>query len=85
MYLTSYSIISLKSFLDGWYQRDANTIVDNDLMDGFQEWVEKKYNVNTSQSWSHIILFYSQDEYDALDRFFELFDSWLQISKNSKS
>jgi hypothetical protein len=31
-----------------------------------------------TQSWSRIILFYSQDESDVLDRFFDLFDKFLQ-------
>jgi hypothetical protein len=43
----------------------------------FPEWIRKKFNVQTSQSWANIILFYSEDETKALDRFFELFDEFI--------
>lgn len=38
----------------------------------FPEWVRKRLNVQTSQSWANVILFYSEDESKALDKFFEL-------------
>ncbi|ODG99522.1 hypothetical protein A4S05_04525 [Nostoc sp. KVJ20] len=30
--------------------------------EGFQSWIEEKYGINSGQSWSKIILFYSVDE-----------------------
>jgi hypothetical protein len=44
----------------------------------FPEWIRKKFNVTTSQSWANIILFYSEDERKALDKFFELFAEFIQ-------
>ena len=52
--------------------------------EGFQSWVQEKYGINSGQSWSKIILFYSVDEYEALDKFFELFEEYLNKNKSSK-
>ncbi|RCJ40036.1 hypothetical protein A6769_04685 [Nostoc punctiforme NIES-2108] len=45
--------------------------------EGFQSWVEEKYGINSGQSWAKIILFYSVDEHEALQKFFELFEEYL--------
>ena len=44
----------------------------------FQDWIEKQFNQPSTQSWARIILFCSEDEFQALDTFFELFDKSLQ-------
>ena len=46
--------------------------------ENFQEWIEGKFNLPDTQSWAKIILFYSADERDALERFFELFEEFVQ-------
>jgi hypothetical protein len=33
----------------------------------FQDWIEKRFNQPSTQSWTKIILFFSEDESDALD------------------
>ncbi|MEH2205583.1 MAG: hypothetical protein V7K53_16130 [Nostoc sp.] len=50
--------------------------------EGFQSWVEEKYGINSGQSWSKIILFYSVDEPEALQKFFELFEEYLNRNKS---
>ncbi|MEH2441074.1 hypothetical protein [Nostoc sp.] len=52
--------------------------------EGFQSWIEEKYGINSGQSWSKIILFYSVDEYEALQKFFELFEEYLHQNKSSE-
>lgn len=52
---------------------------------GFQKWVEEKYGIKTGQSWSKIILFYSVDEREALKKFFELFEEYLNWNKSSEA
>ncbi|MEH2281950.1 MAG: hypothetical protein V7K90_11585 [Nostoc sp.] len=58
--------------------------------EGFQSWVQEKYGINSGQSWSKIILFYSVDEHEALHKFFELFEEYLnkikslEIDENSR-
>ncbi|MEH2027242.1 hypothetical protein [Nostoc sp.] len=50
--------------------------------EGFQSWIEGKYGINSGQSWSKIILFYSVDEHEALQKFFELFEEYLNRNKS---
>ncbi|MEH1946877.1 MAG: hypothetical protein V7K77_07955 [Nostoc sp.] len=49
--------------------------------EGFQSWVEEKYGIKSGQSWSKIILFYSVDESEALQKFFELFEEYMNRNK----
>ncbi|MEG4497501.1 hypothetical protein QUB05_08445 [Microcoleus sp. F10-C6] len=81
MYLGRHSIICLQAFLSGYsvakYELgEQPTQQDRDFMQ-FPEWIRKKFNVQTSQSWANVILFYSEDESKALDRFFELLDEFI--------
>jgi hypothetical protein len=82
MYLGKRSISCLKSFLDGWFLRNPEAVTDGETMSYFQEWIEKKYKVSTSHSWCDVILFYSLDESDALENFFQYFNEYL--THNSK-
>lgn len=77
LYLTANSINLLNSFLCGFIMRDPETITDIQLMAQFQQWIELKYDKAGSNSWIKIILFYSHDEFDALDNFFKNFNSFL--------
>ncbi len=78
MYLTRNYISSLKAFLDGWFLRRPNEVLESELMYDFQNWIEKKYNITTTQTWASILLFYSVDECDALELFFKDFDLFLR-------
>jgi hypothetical protein len=81
VYLGKPSISCLQAFLSGYnvaqYQLDLPLQQENPL-DGFQDWIQKKFNIDSSQSWANIILFFSQDERDALDIFFQLFEEFCQ-------
>lgn len=82
MYIGGSTITSLKAFIDGWAFRTMGKFDDAYLMNEFQEWIQSKYNIKASKSWASIILFYSQDEHDALDKFFELWDEFLAEKNN---
>lgn len=61
MYLGRHSIICLQAFLSGYsvakYELgEQPTKQDRDFMQ-FSEWIRKRFNVQTSQSWANIILF----------------------------
>lgn len=81
VYLGKPSISCLQAFLSGYnvaqYQLGLPLQPENPL-DGFQDWIQKKFNIDSSQSWANIILFFSQDERDALDIFFHLFEEFCQ-------
>ncbi|GAA6622624.1 hypothetical protein [Scytonema sp. NUACC26] len=51
--------------------------------EGFQSWIRERYGIKSNQSWAKIILFYSMDEHEALERFFELFEEYLNCNKSS--
>jgi len=82
VYLGSPSILCLQAFLSGYnvaqYQLGRESLNAPDCFDGFQEWIQEKFKIESDQSWAKVILFYSADERDALERFFELFDEFLK-------
>ncbi|MGC6768254.1 hypothetical protein [Enterococcus sp. LJL51] len=45
--------------------------------EGFQEYIQQKYNINSSHNWSDIIIFYCTTEEQAFDKFYELLDDFL--------
>ncbi|WP_216670295.1 hypothetical protein [Microcoleus asticus] len=51
----------------------------------FQDWIEKQFNQPSTQSWARIILFYSEDESQALDTFFEPFEDFLHGTSPARS
>lgn len=73
MYIGKNMISCLKAFLDGWYLRNPDGIIDVNIMGAFQDYIEKKYNQPSYRSWCDILLYISQDESIALDLFFEEF------------
>jgi hypothetical protein len=85
MYIGTPSILNLESFLRGyWYVKAeleiSRTEQEQDF-ENFQDWVQKKFNVESSQSWAKIILFYSQDEREALNNFFKWFEEFQNLDK----
>ncbi|MEH2275432.1 MAG: hypothetical protein V7K40_11740 [Nostoc sp.] len=88
MYLGTSSITRLDMLLRGYsfVRREVGvppTEPEREF-EGFQSWVQEKYGINSGQSWSKIILFYSVDEDEALQKFFELFEEYLNRNKSSE-
>lgn len=88
LYLGKPSIEHLQVFLEGYLfarrQLNIKLTEQEQHFEGFQEWIENKFNQKETQSWTKIILFYSQDEQKALFRFFDLFDEFIhQTSSHS--
>ncbi|MEM9276615.1 MAG: hypothetical protein AAGA80_27285 [Cyanobacteria bacterium P01_F01_bin.143] len=87
LYLGKCSLSQLQSFLDGYTfalrQADISISREEEEFEQFQEWIEAKLNQPSTQSWSRIILFYSEDERDALERFFELFNEFINEKQSS--
>ncbi|HBE60304.1 MAG TPA: hypothetical protein DEG17_05390, partial [Cyanobacteria bacterium UBA11149] len=83
MYLGRKSILSFPPFWYGYtiaedqfrIQADHQVMIQarrqERKFEDFLKWIREKYQVQTSQSWAKIILFYSEDERIAIDRFFE--------------
>jgi Trp operon repressor len=86
MYLGTASITRLDILLKGYSlaRREVGLAPTQEEreFDGFQSWVQEKYGIKSEQSWAKIILFYSIDEQEALERFFELFEEYLNQNKS---
>ncbi|MEG5060557.1 hypothetical protein QUB60_22095 [Microcoleus sp. A2-C5] len=85
MYLGKCSITRLRAFLDGYGMARAELDVprsqqEHDL-NGFQEWIQERYQITSTHGWDSIILFFSVDEKDALDKFFKLLEEFLDLAK----
>ena len=88
LYLGKRSLSHLHVFLDGYTfacrQLGIPPTKQEKKFEEFQEWIEIRFNQLSTQSWSRIILFYSEDEAAALNRFFELLEEFLNSgSKNN--
>ena len=80
LYLGKKSLSHLHVFLDGYTfarrQLGIPITEQEKQFEEFQEWIENRFNQADTQSWSRIILFYDEDEADALNRFFDLFEEF---------
>lgn len=80
MFLGNCSITRLRAFLDGYMgsREDLGLPPTQQELEfnQFQEWIQTKFKITSSHGWDSIILFYSADERDALNNFFELFDKF---------
>ncbi|MEH2436545.1 MAG: hypothetical protein V7K25_20260 [Nostoc sp.] len=88
MFLGTASITKFDMYLRGYIlaKRELGLALTNQEreFEGFQSWVKEKYEINSGQSWAKIILFYSIDEYEALQKFFELYEEYLNRNKSSE-
>jgi hypothetical protein len=87
MYLGQPSISHLSSFLAGYHFARHQLGIPETQQEQhfaiFQEWVQQRFKINSSQSWEKIILFFSQDEHHALTQFFILFNEFSQVEIKS--
>lgn len=85
MYLGKCSITRLRAFLDGYEMARAELgfpdTEEQQQLDGFQEWIQERYQITSTHGWDSIILFFSVDEKDALDKFFKLLEEFLNQAK----
>ncbi|MEC4818118.1 MAG: hypothetical protein SAK29_33330 [Scytonema sp. PMC 1069.18] len=74
MYLRGYSLAKREVGLPPTEQEQN--------FEEFQSWVQERYGIKSNQSWAKIIIFYSTDEQESLERFFELFEEYLNQNKS---
>ncbi|MFB2983514.1 hypothetical protein [Microseira sp. BLCC-F43] len=80
------SIFNLQAFLDGYYLARCEiglplTEQESEFQE-FLQWIRKKFQVETGQLWASILLFNSPDERSAVDRFFSLFEEFINRDKS---
>ncbi len=82
LYIGNPFISNLYMFLNGYQfaRRQLNIPIsaEEKAFQQFQPWLQEKFALKTSQSWSQIILFHSTDERDAFERFFGLVEEFWQ-------
>lgn len=87
MYLGKCSITRLSMLLAGYAMARAELglpVTEQEKeFGGFQDWIQERYKINSTHGWDSIILFYSADERDALNKFFELFEKFRNGEKAS--
>jgi len=88
MYLGRHSILCLQAFLSGYnvarYSSNTSSTQQEEDFKQFPEWIRQRFNIQTSQSWASIILFFSEDELKALDTFFELFEEFVNRNRTEE-
>ena len=88
MFLGQCSITRLRAFLDGYMGSRSDLGLPPTQQElefnQFQEWVQTRFKISSSHGWDSIILFYSADERDALNNFFELFDQFCNSENSTK-
>lgn len=90
MYLGVSSLVRLAAFLRGYdlalHNFDRGT--PDNFLPVFRDWIHQRFQ-SSQRSWEETILLHSADEADALKRFWELLDEFVQESQrcaiNSKS
>ena len=84
MYIGTKSLIKLKHFLDGLFH--ALCFVDKQnkypiFLQGFQEWIQIRYDITSNHHWSCILNFFSSNEAEAFDLFYEHLEEFLSLDK----
>lgn len=80
MYLGKVSLTRLKMLLMGYSmsrgELGLQLTEEEKRFAKFQQWIQIKYQVNSSEGWENIILSQVKDEKLAFDLFFELFEQF---------
>jgi len=77
MYLGKKSLILLAAYINGYVCRECelNNNFESRFSD-FNEYVKRRFNIESGQDWLKIILFNSSTEEDAVDLFYKLLDEF---------
>ena len=84
IYLGEKSLTKFYHFINGF--SEAYHYMDSEkkyfaVYPGFQEWIQKKYNISIVQSWCNILLFHSSSEKEGLELFFKEIEIFMYIDK----
>jgi hypothetical protein len=87
-YLGKPSIYNIRAFFMGYYcaRKEfsiSQTEKENELAE-FRKWLEQQYEDGKSCLLESRILFYSQDERDALNEFFEMYEEFKKYKNPSE-
>ena len=69
----------LESFLHGWLL--GKGMYDSSPLAEFNDWVAEKYSVQSGQSWSDILIHFSEGNVAAFEKFFQLLDMFWKVQE----
>jgi hypothetical protein len=82
LYLSRPSVRDLANIIEG-YQialHDCGVSIDDKFSLDFQPWIQRKFSVDLTQRWDKIIESASENEPEAMKRFWELLDEFLGVA-----
>ena len=81
VYIGKKSLERLSAFINGYmycyYKHNGGP---SDYLPGFQDYIEKKYGIQSTHGWSEIIRFFSTTEEEAFDSFFNLVNEFYNVN-----
>jgi hypothetical protein len=85
MYVGSNSLPKLAAFLRGYEHAVVKFGIapHENFLTGFQDWISRRFSVSISKSWEEIISFYSANDREAMERFWESLDEYLTENKDT--
>lgn len=77
MYIGKPSLHLLQAYLNDYvaYHNETND-PNYFFMPEFQEYIQRRFNITTTHSWANIITFYSNNDDDAFNRFYQLLEEF---------
>lgn len=80
MYFGKTSLERLRAFLDGYYyyEFESQGTCQPDCLDGFTQYIQERYHLNTDHDWSSVIQFFSNSDQQAFDTFYQKLEEFLQ-------
>ncbi|MGL5060554.1 MAG: hypothetical protein ACRC62_11300 [Microcoleus sp.] len=87
MYIGKASVSDLFVFLAGYKaaRRELGiepTVQENEFYGEFQTWLQKRFQLQSVNSWAKIIMLYSVDEKEGFECFFQLLDEFWWRNEN---
>lgn len=87
LYLGRKSLELLNAFISGFYvcqcrYQNRHLNITEYYLSGFQTFIEQKYNLDTTHSWSSLIRFFCSSDEEAFDKFYVLLNEYLLLDKN---
>ena len=86
MYIGTPSLTRLAAFLRGYEQalQTHGISAANEFLPDFRDWIHKRFG-SSQRSWEETIVLHSADEAEAMKRFWELLDEYLEDHEVSSS
>lgn len=79
LYLGRSSLELLHAFLNGYKHHEE--VYQSDCLEGFNEYIQKRYRLRTDHNWASVIRFFSSSDEEAFETFYQDLDAYLESKK----